>query len=43
MHPEKNMAWIDTCTPMFIAVYNDQDMEATLMAIDRGMGKKDVV
>ena len=28
---------------MFIAVYNDQDMEATLMSIDRGMGKKDVV
>ena len=41
---EKTKLQKDTYTPMFIAaIYNSQDMETTLMSIDRGMGKEDVV
>ena len=32
----------DTCIPVFITVYNNQDMEATSMSIDQGTDEEDV-
>ena len=41
IYSEKNIVWKDTCTPIFIVLYNSQDMEEIF--IIRWMNKEDVV
>ena len=44
MYPKnktKPLIWKDTCTPIFMAEYGCQDMEATQLYINRSMSKED--